>query len=399
MPPAPPRLQARSLEELGLVDAPAETEFDNLTRLASSLLGAPVSLLSIVQLEADRQVFKSRTGLTGPADEAGQTPLSHSFCRHVVEADGTLVVTDARTHPLVRDNPSIDELGVVAYLGAPVRGPDGRTLGALCVIEGEPRAWSERDAEHLEALAACATDAVRMKSMVLESEELRREQRDFTYAISHDLKSPLSTLRLLLSELVELEGASLHEDSAEFAALSFATMDRAERLIEDVLAYSRSVGEAPARAAVDLDRVAADVRDDLRGDVARTGARLQIGPLPTVEGDAPQLGMLLGNLVANALKFVAPGEAPRVRVSASTDDGHALLRVADEGIGIAPADAERVFGLFQRLHLAEEYPGSGLGLTLVRRIAANHGGRVELESAPGEGATFTVRLPLAGAGR
>ena len=390
-----PRLQDRSLEELGLVDAPAESEFDNLTRLASSLLGAPVSLLSIVQLERDRQVFKSQTGLGGPASEAGQTPLTHSFCRHAVEADATLVVPDATAHPLVRDNPSIEELGVAAYLGAPVHGPAGRPVGALCVIEPVPREWSALDVEHLEALAACATDAIRMKSMVLESEELRAEQRDFTYAISHDLKSPLNTLRLLLSELVEIEGDGLDPESAEFVALSFRTMDRAERLIEDVLAYSRSVGGPRETGPVALDAVLAGVRDDLRGDVERTGATLEIGPLPTVEGTESQLAMLFSNLVANALKFVAPGEAPRVCVSASTEGREALVRVADRGIGIAAADAERVFGLFQRLHVAEEYPGTGLGLTLCRRIAAGLGGRVELESAPGEGSTFTVRLPLA----
>ena len=396
MPTSKPHLQERSLEELGLVDAPAEAEFDNLTRLASSLLGAPVSLLSIVQLEADRQVFKSQIGLTGPAAEAGQTPLSHSFCRHVVEADETLLVPDAPRHPLVQDNPSIDELDVVAYLGAPVRGPDGRPVGALCAIEPRPRAWNERDVEHLEALAACATDAIRMKSMVLDSEDLRREQREFTYAISHDLRSPLTTLRLLLSEIVETEGDSLHGDSVEFVRLSFETMDRTGQLIEDVLAYSRSVDDVPTLAAVDLDEVLAGVRDDLRGDVVRTGATLEIGPLPTVRGNASQLVMLFANLVSNALKFVAPGRSPAVRVDASEEDGQALVRVADEGIGIDPADAERVFKLFQRLHVAEEYPGSGLGLTLVRRIAANHGGRVELDSALGEGSTFTVHLPLAG---
>jgi len=382
-----------SLVDLDLVDAPDEQAFDNLTRLASTLLGTPVSLVSIVEKARDRQFFKSRVGLVEPWASRRETPLSHSFCRHVVESAQTLVAGDVREHPLLHDNPAVTELNIAAYLGAPVRGGDETVLGALCVIDETPRQWSTIDIEHLECLAACASDAIRMKTLVRRGALLRREQRDFTYAISHDLKSPLNTLRLILNELVESGDAAADDLSRELISMGRATLGRADTLIEDMLGYTRSIDHEFTPEPVDLAELADGIRADLRAEIERTGAHVEIGPLPIVPGQPTQLRMLLQNLIANALKFVRPGDSPQVKVTATSTEGTVELQVSDEGIGIAPENQARVFELFQRLHVEKDYTGSGLGLSLCRQVVANHGGEIEIRSRPGEGTTFVVRLP------
>lgn len=149
-----------SLEEVGLLDGPYERNFDHLTALATQTLKTDVSLISIVDFEGDRQFFKSHKGLGEPWKTARQTPLSHSFCKHVVLSNRSLVVSYATEHPIVRKNPAITELGVMAYLGVPVKTPDGNPVGALCVIDNEPRTWGRRDVQTLECLADVTNDVI-----------------------------------------------------------------------------------------------------------------------------------------------------------------------------------------------------------------------------------------------
>ena len=141
-----------ALHDLGLLDAAAEEDFDRYTRLATDLLGVPVSLVSLV--DAERQFFMSQTGLPEPFGEARQTPLSHSFCQHAVEMQQPLVVSDAREHPLVADNLAIRDLDVIAYAGMPLVLSDGYAVGAFCAIDVKPREWTERDVKILGDLAA-----------------------------------------------------------------------------------------------------------------------------------------------------------------------------------------------------------------------------------------------------
>ena len=143
------RLEA--LEKTGLPDSPAEICFDRLTDLAADALYAPVALVSLV--DNRRQFFKSARGLPEPWASMRQTPLSHSFCQHVVNSGTPLVVADAPENPVVCDNLAIRDLGVKAYLGVPLRTPDGHVLGAFCAIDGVAREWTERDRRIMEALA------------------------------------------------------------------------------------------------------------------------------------------------------------------------------------------------------------------------------------------------------
>jgi hypothetical protein len=154
----PGRLEA--LHATGLLDSPAEEAFDRITRLAARVLNAPVALISLV--DAERQFFKSSVGLDEPWHSARQTPLSHSFCRHTLQAEEPLVIEDARMHPLVRDNLAVRDLEAVAYVGVPLVTGDGHVLGTLCVLDHHPRLWTRDQIETLEALGASVSSEMEL---------------------------------------------------------------------------------------------------------------------------------------------------------------------------------------------------------------------------------------------
>ena len=160
----PPSAYPFTLNELGLVDAPTEAAFDNLTGFAVKLIGAPVALVSIVEEENDRQYFKSHQGLAEPLATTRQTPLSHSFCQYVKRYDEPLIVDNAPEHALVCDNPAVREMDVIAYLGVPIYHPNGDPIGALCVTESRSRTWTDEEVAILGNLAACVSDLILVRA-------------------------------------------------------------------------------------------------------------------------------------------------------------------------------------------------------------------------------------------
>jgi GAF domain-containing protein len=155
---SPERLTA--LHDSLLLDSPPEESFDRLTRLTATVLNVPMAMVSLV--DRDRQFFKSCLGLPEPWASQRQTPLSHSFCRHVVESRRPLVVSDAREHPMLRDNPAIRDLGVIAYAGAPLITPDGHVLGTVCAIDHQPRHWTPEQVEILCNLAGSVLSEIQL---------------------------------------------------------------------------------------------------------------------------------------------------------------------------------------------------------------------------------------------
>ncbi|SPH18104.1 hypothetical protein DEA8626_01634 [Defluviimonas aquaemixtae] len=160
------------LETLELVDAPPEEAFDKFTRLVSTFLNVPVSLVSFVEEDRDRQFFKSEFGLTGIWAETRQTPLSHSFCQYVKRDDRPLIVEHAPDDARVCNNLAIPDLNVRAYLGVPVHGPDKSVLGALCAIDAKRRRWDQSDVDVMVDLAGCVTDQIRLRHALRRSHGL-----------------------------------------------------------------------------------------------------------------------------------------------------------------------------------------------------------------------------------
>jgi len=226
-----------------------------------------------------------------------------------------------------------------------------------------------------------------------ELERLNSDLEQFAYITSHDLSEPLRTITGF-AQLLERRYPAPDERAERYVRNIVEGGDRMRRLIDDLLAYSRSARAELQVARVDCGIVARDVRQDLAAAVGEHDARVDLGELPVLETDATQLRIVLQNLVANALKFSAPGTPPRVHVEAwPGDGGEWTFSVRDEGIGIAPEYAAKVFAPFQRLHTRDRYPGTGIGLAICRRIVERLGGRIWVEPVVGAGTDlrFTLR--------
>ncbi|HEX8274216.1 MAG TPA: PAS domain S-box protein [Longimicrobiaceae bacterium] len=240
------------------------------------------------------------------------------------------------------------------------------------------------------------TDRVRgEEELAARSEELERSNREleqFAYVASHDLQEPLRMVASYTQLLARRYRGRLDEDAEEFIGYAVDGVTRMQALINDLLAYSRVGTRGGSFEPVEVDAVLERVLASLGPAMEDAGATVTHDPLPTVPGDPVQLGQLLQNLVANAVKF--RGEAPpRVHVSAERDGDGWTFSVADNGIGIDPEYADRIFVIFQRLHTRAEYPGTGIGLAICKKIVERHGGRIWFEPAPGGGTVFRFTLP------
>ncbi|MFY0310015.1 ATP-binding protein [Leisingera sp. D0M16] len=173
------------------------------------------------------------------------------------------------------------------------------------------------------------------------------------------------------------------------------TNARMARLVEDLKVFARSVDEKRPVEPVDLTREAEAAAADIAADIAAAGSVIRTGPLPEVEGNPEQLRTLIRQLIANAVAYRDPSRSSMIEIGSgpAAPAGWITFSVRDNGIGIEPEYHDRIFGLFKRLHKHSDRQGSGIGLTLCQRIAANHGGRVEVSSQKGAGSTFTVTLP------
>jgi PAS domain S-box-containing protein len=224
-------------------------------------------------------------------------------------------------------------------------------------------------------------------------QDTNAELQDFAYTASHDLSEPLRMVASFLGLLERRSADDLDEKGREYLRQASDGAVRMRNLIDDLLAYSRVANEEPRREQVDLKMLVDGVLKILGPAIAETEATVEVGELPTLEAESMQLGQLLQNLIGNAVKFHEPGRPPTVRVGARRTMGGCVVSVTDDGIGIDEADQERIFAMFTRLHGRDAYAGTGIGLAICRRIAERHGGRIYVESTPGQGSTFHTLLP------
>jgi PAS domain S-box-containing protein len=233
------------------------------------------------------------------------------------------------------------------------------------------------------------------QTLALYAAELARSNRDleaFAYVASHDLQEPLRTVASFTELIGERYAERLDAGGRELLGFVVGGVERMSLLIEGLLAVSRVGTRGQPHRPVAFERLLEEAVADLGARLDAAGAVVTHGPLPTVPGDPTQLGQLLRNLIDNAVKFRRSGVAPRVRVEAERDGDSWVFRVRDNGLGIEPRYFERIFVIFQRLHLQEEYPGTGIGLAVCRRIVERHGGRIWVESEAGSGSTFCFAL-------
>jgi signal transduction histidine kinase len=310
----------------------------------------------------------------------------------VVEAGEPAWVADVATEPEF----GRAEVAVAAGLRSGFAFPvvmGTETVGALEFFSDRP---AEPDPVLLGLMAQIGVQIGRVVERARAHEELERSNADleaFAYLASHDLAAPLRAVGGFVELLGRRYADQLDDDAREIIGHAVDGVHRMQTMIDDLLLYSRAGTADLQREEVAISDLAAGALRDLAPAVAETGADVEVGDLPTVRADRSQLQRVFQNLLSNALKYTAPDVEPRVRLTSRPSEAGWEIAVADNGIGIEPRNAERIFEMFARVHGGAEYRGTGLGLAISRRIVERHGGRLWVEANPGGGSVFRLTLP------
>lgn len=290
-------------------------------------------------------------------------------------------------------------LGAADYIVKPVRAPIVLARVALHLElkrarDGLARKNASLAAEIERRSAAEVTVRELNAALSARSAALERSVGDleaFAYSVSHDLRAPLRAISGFADLLRESDGERLTDDGRGLLGRISAAATRMSGMIDDVLAYSRTQSATLNTGPVDLRALATDVAGEL--GAAYPAATITVGELPRMRVDAAMMRQVFANLVGNALKFSARSEAPRVTIDSSAGADGVEIAISDNGAGFDPRYADRLFGLFQRLHSQKEFGGSGVGLAIVKRLIERHGGRIAAQSQPGVRTTFSITLP------
>jgi PAS domain S-box-containing protein len=278
----------------------------------------------------------------------------------------------------------------------PLRGPSGsvdRWVGTATDVHALAEADRRKEEANrtLELLVEERTGNLR---------EALRELESFSYSIAHDLRAPLRTVNSFAHILLEDHLAADDTAGRAYALRLRQSAERMDGMIEDLLAYSRLARVALALEPVDLGALLVEVMRDMATELGERRADVLVeGGLPAVRAHRPTLARVLANLIQNAVKFVAPGQNPRVRIWCERRGDLIRLWVDDNGIGISPEYHQKIWGVFERLHKSEIYPGTGIGLAIVRKAMERMGGRAGLESEPGKGSRFYLEFEGDGGSR
>jgi len=378
----------------------AEAQLAQERNLLRSLIDAIPEHIFVKDLQGryilDNVAHRRFLNVAEPTGLAGRTVFDF-FPRElatIYEADDRSVLASG-VAILNREEPAVTARGDLIWFlttKAPLRSISGELIGLVCVSAD----ISERKVaeEKLRVFAA-------------QLERSNAELRDFASVASHDLQEPLRKIQAFADRLRLKCAAALAPEGLDYLERIQAAAGRMQTLIQDLLTLSYVTSRAQPFKEVDLAQVMQGVLSDLEVAIEQTAAKIEIGPLPTLDADPVQMRQLFQNLLSNALKFHKPGQPPEVNVSARvlTAQEHQIagagpgeeicqIVVADNGIGFEEQFVEQVFTLFQRLHSRQEYEGTGIGLAVCRKIASRHGGSIVAKSGEGQGATFIIKLPI-----
>jgi PAS domain S-box-containing protein len=233
----------------------------------------------------------------------------------------------------------------------------------------------------------------RVAARTADLEAANKELEAFAYSVSHDLRSPLRAIDGFSNILLEDYRDKLDDEGRRLLAVVRDNTKRMEQLIEDILKFSRAGRLEINYAVIDMEQMARSVFAELQAAAGSGKPQLEVGQLPQAHGDSAMLRQVFVNLIANAIKFSRTRANPQIVVGATEKDGETVYFVKDNGVGFDMQYADKLFGVFQRLHSVNEFEGTGIGLAIVKRIIARHGGRVWAEGKVGEGATFYFSIP------
>jgi len=344
--------------------------------------------------EAGFQVHSARTGEEGLAAAREILPDIILLDVKLPDTNGYLICE------LLKSDPSFEDTFVIFITGSKVQSSDqakGLEIGA----EG----YIVRPIPNRELLARMISferiiqseKELRRKSQILDelNQRLVRSNEDlqaFAYAISHDLQEPLRMITSFLTILEKRYAGELDQNAREYIDFAVDGAERMKDMIQGVLKFSRVTTRGEALTPISCQQACQRALDSLRPVIEEKGAKIVLPDLPNVKGDLIQISQVFQNLISNGLKF-NQADLPEVSISAERNGSFWRLTVEDNGIGIAERDQERIFTILQRLHTREEFEGTGVGLSICKRIVERHGGSIWVESRAGKGSRFNFTLP------
>ncbi|WP_090307720.1 ATP-binding protein [Natronorubrum texcoconense] len=356
----------------------------------------------VLDLDEERQELLLRQGVGWKDGFVGEATISavedDSQAMYTLENDHPIVVEDLETESRFSGPELLTSHNVRSGIST-IIGPIDEPWGILGTHDVAPKSFTDEDVAFVQSVANVLAEAIADKTYQHELEQLvndlaesneRLEQ--FAHAASHDLQEPLRMVSSYLQLIERRYEDELDNDGQEFLEFAVDGADRMSAMIDGLLQYSRVDSRGEPLEPIDLNDVVADVRRDLDPRIAESNAEVQIEELPCVRGDESQLRQVFQNLLKNAIDYCGDSQ-PRVYVSAEKNGTDWVVSVRDEGVGIDPAEQDRIFDVFHSHAPHDDHPGSGIGLALCERIVERHGGDIWVESEPGEGAIFSFTLP------
>ncbi|GAA1126666.1 GAF domain-containing sensor histidine kinase [Microbacterium aurantiacum] len=385
-------IRREAIADYGVIGEAPASSLEGLLRIAASVCRVDKAVVNIID---DR--FQHQIAALG--FDAAVCAREDSMCAAVYLSGQQVVLPDARDDERFTDNPFVTgELGRVRfYASSPLRTPDGVIIGTLCVFDDDVAELDAAQRSTMDILAGQVVDVLELRRAGRELRSSNDRLSTFAGQVSHDLRNPLTALVGYL----ELASDSLEVDEAQQATVSLARAEAAANrmtdLVGDLLSYARIGGAARHFGPVSVREAAVAAVDDLDAALRERGARVSLDVDGIVFGDATLIRLVLQNLIANSVKFTAAaGIPPMIEVSTTRTDNALVIRVEDNGPGIPEDERGRVVGLMERGTSAQGVEGLGLGLSVCRRIAQEHGGRLGIDASPTGGAAVWVTFPLLG---
>lgn len=375
-----------------------------------------------------------------PGDELD---LKTTICDEIRQHKNLVVINHVDKDPEFKNHHTPLQYGFQSYISLPIIRKDGRFFGTLCAIDPNPHdlntpeiigmftLFADLISFHLEAIEKMGNFELRLdeerelhkisdenqkrftdlleKKVEQRTQQLKinndsldkmnKELQAFAYISSHDLQEPLRKIQIFSSAIAEKEVENLSDSGKDYFKRIQGAADRMQTLINDLLAYSRASVDAKKFEYLDLNNVMVDVKSDLKEEIEQKNAIIEAADLCNCTIIHFQMRQLLYNLISNSLKFASADKIPHIKISSEIIDNEDAsekichIKIEDNGIGFDQKYSEKIFELFQSLHPREKYDGTGIGLSIVKKIVENHNGKITATSETGKGARFDIYLP------
>jgi len=369
-------------------------EWQSLLDLIADIIDAPSALIMRAH-KKEIEVFACNSNPKNPYKKGEKEHLDMGlYCETVMSSQKKLIVPNALKDKKWDHNPDI-KLDMISYLGFPLSWPSGQVFGTICVLDNKENHYSEKFVSFLGQCSSLVNTHLHQTLSHHELFEMNQALHDFSMQAAHDIKSPIANIHSFSDLILNDSKETLRSENKEALEYIQSSSKRLLKLIDDLLKYALSGHSIDINERVDLNHIAQSVVTDLSSKIIEKEAGVQIDVLPNVKGSSSLLYQIFSNLIGNSLKYTREGVAPRIEVKylKLPKQHFHLIQFTDNGIGFNNDQIESIFQPFQRLVTQEEYPGSGVGLSTVRKILEKHQGNIWAEGIEGEGASFTIQLP------